>query len=89
MRFKHPHKCEIDKLVDVSLSNRFILGYHFKFLCPVQPVLHRQEVPEREETEEEAKRREEWRRKRKFRPRKQNPDDQPWVLREKKKDGAM
>lgn len=55
----------------------------------IQPLLYRQEPPEKVETEEEAKRREEWRKKKKYKARKQNVDDKPWVLKEKKKDGAM
>lgn len=51
-------------------------------------MLYRQEQPEKVETEEEAKRREEWRKKKKFKARKQNADDRPWVLKEKKKDGV-
>ena len=83
--------CERIALPDFSLIS---------FLCP-QPTLERQvitktveeaeELPETGEGSEYGrKRREEARRRRRgYRARTANPDDQPWVLKERKKGGKQ
>ena len=53
-------------------------------------MLYRQEVEKKssEHGNGKDKKKDEWRKKKRvFRYRKQHPDDQPWILREQKKDG--
>jgi transcription initiation factor TFIIF subunit alpha len=74
MRFKPPHKCDLEKLTNPKLER--------------QEIEAEEKIDEGDGSEYRQKEREEARRRRRgYRPRKVNPSDQPWILKEGKKDG--
>jgi transcription initiation factor TFIIF subunit alpha len=78
MRFKPPHKCDLEKL-------------HHPTLERLKTSRSEHEQPEVGEGSEYGRqwREEARRRKRGYASRRKEPDDQPWVLREKKKGGKQ
>jgi hypothetical protein len=76
MRFKPPHKCDLEKLTNPKLER--------------QEIEAEEKIDEGDGSEYRQKEREEARRRRRgYRPRKVNPSDQPWILKEGKKDGRQ
>lgn len=109
MRFKPPHKCDLEKLSNVctlclsSFLTTFqllslFLPLHTSLISYFQPTLERQVAEKSEsappETGEGSEYGRQWReearrRKRGYANRKSEPDDNPWVLKEKKKGGKQ
>lgn len=101
MRFKPPHKCDLEKLVNVSHIYTIDSPFIYCMCIFLQPTLDRQmskaavEEPasslptEGEGSEYGRKWKDEVRKKRRGYSRRQDPDDNPWVLKEKKRGGKQ